>query len=447
MLQLETENNEQQAAPTPEPKNGNGRTPDTPNNPSASKPSWIDLLAEYEYPRPRQGEIINGEIIRIEEDVMFINVGAKRDAIVPHDELADLDEDLLNELSRGDTVPVYVLRTPVGNEELLVSLEKGLQQLDWDRAERLLETDETVDCQVVGHNKGGLLVQFGRLRGFVPNSHEPDLKRIHDNKKRMTARQKKVGDILSLKVVEIDRSRERLIMSATAAEKEQRLQQLQALNVGDTVSGEVVNLTPYGAFIDLGHVSGLLHISKISWENIDHPSDALQVGDEVQVRIDKVDVDRERISLNRKALLPGPWEQFAEQHEEGELVEGVVTAVTDFGAFVLVADNVEGLVHISEIDNQYLENPENVVQPGDTVLTRILSIELDRERLGLSMRRVSANEEVEWMLEHRRQEAVPAVTDEAPEAEPQAEAAEQVEEVEETETAVAPPTELQAEEE
>ncbi len=425
MFQFVTQTSPVHTLSTSENHDGNGRSP---QNNQPAKPSWIDLLAQYDYPRPRQGEILNGEIIRIEEDALFINVGAKRDAIVPHDELAELGEDLLSDYSRGDVVPVYVLRTPVGNQELLVSLEKGLQQLDWERAEELLDNDGTVECRIVGHNKGGLLVEFGRLRGFVPNSHEPDLKRIHDSQKRMIARQKKIGGTLALKVVEIDRSRERLIMSATAAQKEQRLQQLQALEEGQIVTGEVVNLTSYGAFIDLGHVSGLLHISKISWENIDHPADALQVGDEVQVRIDKIDLERERLSLNRKALLPGPWEQFAAQHEEGELVEGVVTAVTDFGAFVLVADNVEGLVHISEIDNQYLERPDSVVQPGDTVLTRILSIDLDRERLGLSMRRVSTNEEVNWMLQ--QQPESPAVDEDA--------ATEAQDETEETETAVVP---------
>lgn len=395
-----SENHRRPIHPTSvDPKASNGRST---AGETTGQPAWTELLAHYDYPHPRRGEILTGEIMRIEKDALFVNVGSKRDAIVPHNELAELDDALLNHLTRGDSVPVYVLRTPVGNQELLVSLEKGLQQLDWERAEELLASEEIVDCLVVGHNKGGLLVEFGRLRGFVPNSHEPDLKRIHDANKRMTARQKKIGDTLSLKVIEIDRPRERLIMSATAVRQEQRRQQLQEFQEGQVVSGEVVNLTSYGAFIDLGHVSGLLHISKISWGNIDHPSAALQVGDEVQVRIDKIDRHRERLSLNRKSLLPGPWEQFVAHHVEGELVEGTVTAVTDFGAFVLVAQDVEGLVHISEIDDQYLERPESVVQPGDVVLTRILSIDLDRERLGLSMRRVSSDEQVAWML--RQQE-------------------------------------------
>jgi len=429
MIPIDIETAEMPAISRPaEQTNGNGRPSQKSNSP-APQASWTDLLDEYEYPRPRQGEILKGEIIRIQEDALFVNVGAKRDAIVPHDEIDSLDKEMLSDLSPGDTVPVYVLRTPVGDQELLVSLEKGLQQLDWERADELLESEETVDCVVVGHNKGGLLVQFGRLRGFVPNSHEPDLKRIHDSQKRAVARQKKIGETLSLKVVEIDRSRERLIMSATAAEKEQRQQQLDALEVGQTVTGTVVNLTSYGAFIDLGHVSGLLHISKISWDNIDHPSDALHVGDKVEVRIDKIDRERERLSLNRKALLPGPWESFAAEHEEGDLLEGVITAVTDFGAFVLVAENVEGLVHISEIDDQYLERPESVVQVGDTVLVRILSIDLERERLGLSMRRVSADEEVTWMLEQQENKPADLAPDtaagvtEAPEAIPDSEVA------------------------
>jgi small subunit ribosomal protein S1 len=380
-------------------KNGNGRLDDKP---------WFELLDQYDYPFPKQGEILRGEILDIQDDALIVDVGSKRDAIVPQNELNVLDAELRAALSPGDTVFVYVMSTPVGNQELLVSLEKGLQQLDWERAEALLASEETVTLPIVGHNKGGLVAQFGRLQGFVPNSHEPDLRRIQDRQQLQRVQQKKIGSELSLKVIELDRERERLILSAIAAEKERRQQQLAELQEGQTVRGKIVNLTDYGAFVDLGFVSGLLHVSKISWEVVEHPRDVLKVGDEVEVRIDKIDRERERLSLNRQALLANPWQAFAQTHEAGQLIEGVVTAVTDFGAFVHVADNIEGLIHISEIGDQYLEQAESVVRPGDTVLTRIVSLEPERERLSLSMRRVSNQEQMDWMLTQQQPPQSPA---------------------------------------
>jgi len=372
--------------------NGNGQ----------SQNSFEQLLDDYEYPQPKRGQILKGRIIRIEDDIVLLDVGAKRDAMVPYDEVDQLGEELLESLSRGDEFPVYVTRTPVGEENLLVSLERGLEQQDWERAERCQENDETVELEIVNYNKGGFIVAFGRIQGFVPNSHVPSLRHSHNRDKQIALKAKRVGETLPLKIIEIDRQRERLVLSATAAQKELRKARLRELTEGQVIEGTVVHLTNYGAFVDLGHgVTGLLHVSRIAWEHIERPEDVLDIGDDVEVLIDNIDLERERVSLNRKALLPGPWEQFAQKHEVGELIEGEVTAATDFGVFVRLPAGVEGLVHVSEMDMARASKPEDVLKPGDQVLVRIISIDPDQQRLGLSRSRVTTEEEIHWMAMHQ----------------------------------------------
>lgn len=391
-------------------QNGNGtslREQPQPVDPANSTPasgngrsSFAQLLAEYEFPRPKRGDILTGQVLRI-SDVVYLDVGSKRDAMVPHDEVAQLDQEFLDELEVGDEFPVYVTETPRGSEQLIVSLERGLQELDWDKAKALQAEDASVELEVTGHNKGGLLVEFRRIEGFVPNSHLPGLQRAWDSRRQTSYKATQVGKTLPLKFIEVDRQGERLVLSATAAQREQQRQRLESLIEGKVVTGKVADLKPYGAFVDLDNgLTGLLHISKIAWEHLDHPADALQVGEEVEVRLDKIDLERGRISLNRQALLPNPWEQFAAKHKVDELIAGTVTAVVDFGAFVRVAPHIEGLLHKSDMDVPYEGEPADVLRPGDEILVRIVHLEPDDERVGLSMRRVSAAEELEWMA-HR----------------------------------------------
>lgn len=368
---------------------------------------FADLLDEYETLRPKRGQILEGIVLKIEPDAVIVDIGAKRDAIVTHNDLDKLDEALIGELSTGDSVPVYVLRTPVGDEELVVSLNRGLEKQDWDRAEELLESGEIVEAEVTGHNKGGLLVDFGRLTGFVPNSHVPQLRSYLGNHRELVKQKgQMIGSKLMLNVIDVNPKRKRLVLSAKEAEKERRQKRLRELEEGQVVKGTVSHIVDYGAFIELDGVTGLLHISELDWEHVAHPADILEVGQELELLVQSVDVENERISLSRKALMPNPYERFAESHREGELVEGEVTATVDFGAFVEVADQVEGLVHVSEMDLAYKGAPEDVVQPGERVLTRIISIDAEQERLGLSMRRVSASEEIAWMSESRAEQAL-----------------------------------------
>lgn len=396
--------------------------------------TFAEMLDEYEYTLPQRGQILQGEIIRIEDDAVFMNVGAKRDAIVPHTDLDRLDEELIESLQTGNQIPVYVLRTPVGDEELLVSINKGLEQKDWTRAEELIDQDETLELTVCGYNKGGLLVQFGQLEGFVPNSHVPDLRYSGAHAEMESRKAKRVGETLLVKVLEVDQQRRRLIFSAKAAHKEQRRRRLQNLEVGSIISGRVANIVNYGAFVDIGGgVSGLLHVSEIAWHRVEHPSKILTVGEELDVEIQNVDVDRERVSLSRKAVIPNPWDTIEQRHNIGDLIEGRVTNIEDFGAFVEVQKGVVGLVHVSEIDIYGPATIHDIIQPGDEVLVRIIDIDPYEERLSLSLRRVTSEEQIKWMQKQR--EAEEAAEAEAAAELGESEAAAELDELDEAEAA------------
>lgn len=375
------------------------------NDTSHSQTPFFDLIEEYDFPQPKRGDIIQGEILRIDDDVVFIDIGSKRDAMVPYREVEQLDDSFLATLSTGDTVPVYVTRTPVGSDQLLVSLERGLQELDWERATKLKEEDTTIELKIVNYNKGGVVVEFGRIQGFVPNSHIPAIQNVYNHDQRTSYKSKRVDETIKLKIIEIDPSRERFVLSAKAAQKEQRKERLKTLTVGEQLTGTIVNLKHYGAFVDIGDgIVGLLHISRIAWEHVDHPQNLFEIGDEIDVLIDKIDVEKEKISLNRKALLPSPWETFAEQWAAGDLLEGEVTAVVDFGAFVRLADGIEGLLHRNEMNLPSDADPSEVLEEGDVILVRILQIDVAQERLSLSTRRVTASEEIDWMQAKREAE-------------------------------------------
>ncbi len=368
------------------PANGNGRS------------SFLDLIEAYDFPQPKEGDIIQGEILRIDEDAVFINIGSKRDAMVPQQEIKQLDEAFLETLSAGDTVPVYVTRTPAGSEQLIVSLERGLQELDWKRAADLYAKDEIIELEVVNYNKGGLVVEFGRIQGFVPNSHLPAIQNVYSHDAQTSYKSKAVGSSLHLKIIELDPQNERFVLSAKSAQDEQRSEQLGTLTVGTKLTGKIVNLKHYGAFVDIGNgIVGLLHISHMAWEHVAHPGGLFAVGDEVDVIIDKIDVEKGKVSLNRKILLTSPWETFAQDWSAGDLLEGEVTAVVDFGAFVRVADGVEGLLHKNEMTLPNDTAPADTLSEGDIILVRLVQIDADHERLSLSTRRVTATEEISWM--------------------------------------------------
>ncbi|HZD56904.1 MAG TPA: S1 RNA-binding domain-containing protein, partial [Anaerolineales bacterium] len=374
---------------------------DEKENLEETQPSRFEqLLDEYEYDRPRRGQIVEGEVIRVYDDMILVDIGAKRDAVIPKSDLSNFNDEYLNNLSRGDHIPVYVFRAPAGDGELLVSLDKGLEQEDWDRAKANYGDGTVTELEVVGYNKGGLLVQFGRLEGFVPNSHIIDIRRGVSRQERDAAKADMIGQKLECKVLEVDQRQTRLLFSERDAQQELRERRLQEIEKGQVLTGKVVNIVNFGAFIDLDGVDGLVHISELAWERVGHPSEVVNLGDEIEVEVMDVDAERERVSLSRKARLPSPWDQVQEKYKPGDLVEGKVTNVRDFGAFVKLAEGVVGLVHVSEIGFGGGGNPKELVKPGDTVLARIMDIEPKKERMSLSMQRVTYDEQISWMVEH-----------------------------------------------
>ena len=370
-----------------------------------------ELLDDYDYEDPVKGQIIPGEVIQVDEDSILVDIGAKRDAIVPRKDLDRLDDEMLDSIKQGDQVPVYVMRTGNVGGDLLVSINRGLEQEDWERADKMLESGEAVELEIIGQNKGGVVVRYGRLRGFVPNSHIPDLRRDTDRDEMRSQKDELIGETLVVKVIEVNQPRRRLVLSSRAARQERRLHRLKELAEGTMVIGKVVNLVDFGAFVDLGGVDGLIHISELDWSRVDHPSEVLELGQDVEVKITNVDVDRERISLSRKHLLDNPWDSMTDKYAAGDLVEGEITNVRDFGAFVMLPEGIEGLIHVSEIGIVGPGSPLDVVHPGDTVIARVLDIEPDRERISLSLSRVTKDEQLAYL---ERQEQA---NSEAPEAE------------------------------
>ena len=366
---------------------------------SSEQPGWFqEFVDHYDVDKPHQGEMLKGKILEIKEGSILLDVGFKRDAIIPGQDLERLDPDYLNGLAVGDEITVGVIRTPVGDDELLVSLQRGLSQKTWSKAEELAENDQLVELEVVDQNRGGLLGAFENLRAFVPNSHIPAIRRGTSTQKAGEIKAELVGKTLPLKVIEIDQKEHRLVFSARVAQQEQRLRRLEEIQVGQVIKSRVVNVVDFGVFVDLDGVDGLVHKSEIDWERVTHPSKRFKVGDEIEVKVVGVDKENERVSLSRKILLSNPWEKLVEDYKVGDLVEGVVVSVLDFGAFVEIREGLHGLVHISEIGYSNTEDPKAVLKKSDPVLVKIMGIETARERVSLSMRRVPISEQMEWIM-------------------------------------------------
>lgn len=374
------------------------------HNDAEQEPSFADLLEQYEPEPMHRGQFVRGTVLHIDQNVILADVDAKRTAIVPPQDLAEIEEDELAQISVGDEVTVYVLRTPVGNEDLLVSLNKGLEQQDWLRAKKHLASEEPLELEIIGYNKGGLMVDFGHLKGFVPASHVPQLQNTRDRQAMLARKAELVGEEMPFQVIEVDRQRRRLVLSARKAREPIQRQRLEALKAreGERVTGRVASLVSFGAFVDLEGIQGLVHVSEIAWQKVDDPAEFLSQGQEIDVLIKAVDLERQRISLSRKALLPNPWTAYAQRKSPGDLAEGGVTGVTDFGVFVRVAEGVEGLLHASEMHGTQDFAPQDLLYQGDKILVRILDIEPQRERLSLSQRRITQREEIEWLQQHQQ---------------------------------------------
>jgi small subunit ribosomal protein S1 len=331
-------------------------------------------------------------IVEIRPTELLVNVGSKRDGVVPQSDLARLDPEFVKNLHEGQTVDVVVSRQPDDDGIFVLSMADALQQRDWITAQQLLENGEITVHKVVGYNKGGLTVEFNHLRGFVPASHIVDMPRNLTEDQRRIELENRIGQKMRLKVIEVERRRRRLVMSESLAEKEyqahRREELFRTLNVGDVLQGEVRSLRPFGAFVDIGGADGLLHVSEIGWTPINHPREALEVGEVIDVQVIRIDPDNQRIALSRKRLMSNPWDTVDERYKPGDVVSATITRVVDFGAFAQLEPGIEGLIHISELADIAVAEPLKTVQVGDQVEVKILRVDRKRQRVGLSLRQV-----------------------------------------------------------
>lgn len=373
------------------------------------------MLEEYDFEPPRRGQVLEGIITSTSRaHELFLDVGLKRSAIVPRQDLDRLEEQVRERLTPGEAVKVVVISPYSREGDLLVSVGQALELDDWQRAQDALESGEVVDVRVIGQNRGGLLVRFERLQGFIPNSHASSIPRGTSHHQLGAVKTDLLGAALRVKVIEVTRERSRLVMSEREARKADQERRMQELAVGQVITGYVVHIVPYGAFVNLDGVDGLIHISRLAYHHVAHPADILTIGEEVEVLIAGLDYERSRISLDRKALLPSPYEQFAEEHQPGELLTGIVTNTTDYGVFVQIADDVHGLVHVGDMTAFGVSHPDHMFCQGDEVLVRIMDINVERERIRLSMDAVSPAEYQAWLHLHRKPDTAHA--DEADEA-------------------------------
>lgn len=329
-------------------------------------------------------QVLTGTVSRVDEKQALIDVGYKYDGILPISEVSSLHiEKVADVLSEGQEIQVKVIRLDQEKDEMIVSKRAVDAEKAWDELAGKFESGEVFEATIADNVKGGLVVDLG-VRGFIPASHVERhfVEDFSDYK----------GRTLSVKVIELDKEKNKVILSHRAVLEDEADKQKQTvldkLEPGSVIEGTVQRLTDFGAFVDVGGVDGLVHISEIAWNHVDKPSDVLKEGDKVNVKILKVDKDNERISLSIKATLPGPWEQAAQDFKIGDVVQGIVKRLVSFGAFVEVAPGVEGLVHISQIANRHIGTPDEVLKEGEEVSVKILDFNPEEERMSLSIREV-----------------------------------------------------------
>ncbi|MDE0630258.1 MAG: S1 RNA-binding domain-containing protein [Caldilineaceae bacterium] len=376
------------------------------------------LAEEEDLSLPERGDLREGIVVEVRSNELLVNIGAKRDGIVPQSDLNRLEEEYVDTLREGETVPVVVSKLTTSEGMLVLSIADALQKKDWLVAEKMLESGEITVRKVVGFNKGGLLADFDHLRGFIPASHIVGLPRNMNEEQRNERLQQIVGQELPVKVIEVERQRRRLVLSYRLAEREYRAgrkaQLFEELEVGAVIDGEVRSLRPFGAFVDIGGADGLLHVSEIGWTPVSHPRDVLKVGERIQVEVLRLDPERSRIALSRKRLLSNPWESIEERYRVNDTILVTVTRVIDFGAFAQLEPGIEGLIHISELADITVAEPLKMVSSGDRIPVKILRIHPDRQRIGLSRRQ--ADEIVGQALLESEAESFEADTAEEPEA-------------------------------
>ena len=363
---------------------------------AAEEGVWIqgpdgELIPDYDaaFPEINEGEVVHGTVVRVDKDEVLVDIGYKSEGVIPVAELTiRRSVNPADEVAVGEEIDALVLTKEDAEGRLILSKKRARFELAWKRIEAAAESGEPVNGKVIEVVKGGLILDLG-VRGFLPASLV-DIRRVQDLDEFL-------GKELRCKVIELNRSRNNVVLSRRAVLEDERKEMRQAildrLSPGDVIEGQISNIVDFGAFVDLDGMDGLIHISELSWSHVNHPSEVLDIGQTVQVKVLDIDRDRQRISLGLKQTQTDPWQQVVDSYREDDVVEGRVAKVVTFGAFVEILPGVEGLVHISELAAHHVENPREVVSQGDAVNVRILEIDGERRRLSLSLKRVEEGDQ------------------------------------------------------
>ncbi|MBI3744367.1 MAG: 30S ribosomal protein S1 [Chloroflexi bacterium] len=365
---------------------------------------------EEKYTSLERNQVVDGVIMKIDREQILVHVGQKTEGIIPSREMRSMPPADFDKLKVGDTLVVTVIRPEGDDGNAILSVDRARGEVGWRKLQEWCDAGNVIEGPVTGHNRGGAVVTVEGVQGFVPFSQlssaprpapapagadgqpAPDLSSL-------------VGKTLRLKVIEVSRKRNRVILSERAAMQEFRQQRkdhlLDELKEGDVRKGRISGLTNFGAFVDLGGADGLIHISELSWESVRAPQDVVKVGDEIDVYVIKIDKAAKRIALSLKRTRPEPWVEVAEKYPVGKVVEATVTKLATFGAFARLEGSVEGLIHISELADRMVQHPRDVVKEGERVAVRIVKVEPERKRIGLSMKQVREQEAEETLAKYR----------------------------------------------
>ncbi|NJN79518.1 MAG: S1 RNA-binding domain-containing protein [Anaerolineales bacterium] len=344
---------------------------------------------------PQAGEIRKGTVASISQNQILISIGAKSEGVVAGRELEQLTQEERDALQVGQEIDVFVVIPEDANGNVVLSLKRALEQMTWESVEKMVADEEVIDTKIIGFNKGGLIAAIGNLRGFIPSSQVSATRRAQSVGDKPEQRwQKMVGQPISVRIIEVDRERRRLILSERAASSESRSsvkdRVISELEEGKSYTGRVTSLADFGAFVNINGADGLVHLSELSYDRVAHPKEVLEVGQEVEVKVINIDREKKRIGLSMRALQDDPWKQHMEKFSVGQLVEGVITRLTKFGAFARLEGDIEGLIHISELSENRVEHPKEVLKEGDVKTLRIIRIDDEQHRIGLSLRKVDS---------------------------------------------------------
>ena len=369
--------------------------PETQDN---SPQDMQQLLEEMDFKILRRGEVVEGSIMRVDSDGIFLDIGHKEEGFVPMGEMKTINREELAKLAEGDSLIAFVMR-PDSQDGPILSVDRARGEEGWREIQKFMEQDQPVEGVIVGFNRGGCILEVANVQGFVPMSQlitisrdvfKQDSSESGEPRSDDSIGKELVGNTLTVKVLEVNRSRNRAIFSERSALQEQRDEQkavlIEKLEEGEVRKGVVTGISNFGAFVDLGGADGLIHISEMSWSMVESPEDLVKVGEELDVYVLRIDRETMKIALSLRRLQPEPWETIFERYQVGDVVDATVTKIANFGAFARLEDSIEGLIHITELSDAVITNPNEVVSEGQEIKVKILKIEMDRKRLGLSLK-------------------------------------------------------------